>query len=265
MQGIIGAICGDIIGSTREFNPIKTKNFQLLEINSTFTDDTILTLAIAKWLTDDKNYSQKTLIKNMQELTRLYPNAGYGGSFSKWIISDNPQPYNSWGNGSAMRVSPVAWITSSLDKTEELAKISAIVTHNAPEGVVGAQATASAIYLARTGESKREIKTYIEDKYHYNLSRKIDDIRPTYTFEVSCQKSVPEAIISFLESDSYIDSIRNAISLGGDADTQSAIAGSIAAAYYKDGVPEKIANKCINILSDDLQEILNNFNDTYNM
>ncbi|WP_143741310.1 ADP-ribosylglycohydrolase family protein [Methanosphaera sp. WGK6] len=259
MKGIIGAICGDIIGSSHEFNPIKTKKFKLIDHKSTFTDDSILTLAVAKWLMDDEQRTLSTLTKLVQTFSRNYPGRGYGGRFMNWILSDNPQPYNSYGNGSAMRVSPVSWVANSLDEVEELARKSAIISHDAPEGIIGAQATASAIYLARTGSSKEEIKDYVEKTYDYNLSRKLDVIRPKYRFDETCQKSVPESIICFLESDNYEDTIRNAVSLGGDADTQAAIGGSIASAYYN--VPEEIVDMCVSLLDDNLKEILYDFND----
>lgn len=262
MKGIIGAICGDIIGSTREFHPIKTKNFELIPKYSSFTDDTVLTLAVASWLIMDKNRSTNVLINEIKSLCNSYPRAGYGGRFRKWIKSDDTKAYKSWGNGSAMRVSPVAWVADSLEETQRLAKVSAMVTHNHREGIKGAEATASSIYLARTGRSKKYIKRYVEKHYHYDLSRKLEDIRPAYRFEVSCQKSVPESIISFLESDSYEDTLRNAISLGGDADTQAAISGSIASAYYN--VPNNICSRCINKLDSNLLNILNNFNKMFN-
>ena len=253
MKGIIGAIVGDIIGSSREFNPIKTKQFNLLEDNSRFTDDTVLTLAVASWIINDDDLLQNNLVREMQRLTRRHHNAGYGGRFNEWIMSSNPMPYNSWGNGSAMRVSPVAWVYDNLEETQILAKKSAEVTHNHPEGIKGAVATASSIFLARTGKSKKYIKNYVESTWGYDLSRSLDDIRDDYKFEVSCQKSVPESIICFLESDSYVDTVRNAVSLGGDADTMSAIGGGIASAYYD--VPEDLIENCLTLLNDDLLNI----------
>ena len=261
MKGIIGAICGDIIGSTREFNPIKNKDFLLIPNNSRFTDDTVLTLSLASWIIKDQSFSKKVLINEIKRICSKYSRVGYGHRFKNWIFSEDIEAYNSWGNGSAMRVSPVAWVANSLKEAETLAKISAEVTHNHPEGIKGAVAVAGSIYLARTGESKEFIKDYIENNFKYDLSRNLDDIRPDYSFEVSCQKSVPESIICFLESEDYEDTIRNAISLGGDADTQAAIAGSIASAFYD--VPECIVNECIEKLDDSLLNILSEFNENY--
>ena len=260
MKGIIGAIAGDIIGSTYEFHPIKTKEFSLFNKKSTFTDDTIMTLAIAKWLLNDKN-SKEELVKQLQYFGNKYPNGGYGRMFKNWLHTDDPKPYGSWGNGSAMRVSPVAWVGNSLEEVQELAKTSAIVTHNHPEGVKGALATADAIYLARIGASKEEIKEHIEVRYNYNLDRTVDEIRPDYRFDVSCQGSVPESIICFLEGKDYEDTVRNAVSLGGDGDTQGAIAGSIAAAYY--GVPDEITVEAINRLDDYLLNVFLDFEEAF--
>ncbi len=260
MKGIIGAIAGDIIGSTREFNPIKTKEFNLFTRKSIFTDDTIMTLAIAKWLCEEKD-SQEVLVKNLQKFGNLYPNGGYGGCFSKWLCEDDPKPYNSWGNGSAMRVSPCAWVANSLEEAQDLAKKSAIVTHNHPEGIKGALATCDAIYLARIGASKDEIKEHIEVRYEYDLSESLDEIRHYYSFDVSCQGSVPESIICFLEAKDFEDTIRNAVSLGGDADTQAAIAGSIASAYWD--VPRNIAYKSIHKLDYMLLNVLIEFEEKF--
>ena len=231
MKGIIGAIAGDIIGSVFENNRIKTKDFDLFTRKSHFTDDTVMTLAISKWLCADKD-SKDVLIRNLKYFGNLYPNAGYGGRFMKWLAQDSPQPYGSWGNGSAMRVSPCAWVADSLEEAQDLARTSAIVTHDHPEGVKGALATSDAIYLARVGASKDEIRDHIEVRYDYDLSFTVDDIRPEYSFEISCQKSVPESIVCFLDAKDFEDTIRNAVSLGGDADTMAAIAGSIASAYW---------------------------------
>lgn len=261
MKGIIGAICGDIIGSSYEFHPVKTKDFDIFPRKSRFTDDTVMTLAVAKWLLLDPYCSENVLINQMQILGSEYPRAGYGSRFSEWLVKDNPKPYKSWGNGSAMRVSPVAWYANTLDECIELSKISARVTHNHREGIKGAQATAVSIYLARDGYSKDEIKEYVEKNYKYDLSITLDEIRPDYSFEVSCMKSVPQAIISFLEACDYEDAIRNAISLGGDADTQAAIAGSIAAAYYD--VPQSICKLCISKLDPRLHQIFREFNEKY--
>lgn len=245
MKGIIGVIAGDIIGSTREFNSIKTKDFNLFTENSIFTDDTVMTLAIAKWLCEDKT-SKDVLIENLKLFGNRYPNAGYGGMFRKWLAQDSPESYGSWANGSAMRVSPCAWVAESLEEAQKLARLSAIVTHDHPEGIKGALATSDAIYLARIGASKDEIRQHVEIHYDYDLSRTVDEIRPDYSFDVSCAGSVPESIICFLDAEDFEDTIRNAVSLGGDADTQAAIAGSIASAYWD--VSKNIAFKSIHRL-----------------
>lgn len=257
MNGIIGAICGDIIGSSHEFHPIKTKEFKLVNKYSTYTDDTVLTLAVASWLTNDESYSTQSLVRKVQKFASYYPNAGYGGRFREWIVQRNPRPYNSWGNGSAMRVSPAAWVCDTLEDTQMLAKRSAQITHNHPEGIKGAMATASAIFLARNSKSKDYIREYIESTFQYNLTRRLEDIRPDYKFEVSCQKSVPESIICFLEADSYTDTIRNAVSLGGDADTMGAISGAIASAYYD--VPTDLVDECKNRLDNNLLTVYEEF------
>lgn len=260
MKGIIGAIAGDIVGSTREHYRIKTKDFELFPLRSTFTDDTVMTLAIAQWLCEDSS-SKEVLIRNLKYFGNSYINAGYGGSFYQWLGQESPEPYGSWANGSAMRVSPCAWVAESLEESQKLAEMSAIVTHNHPEGVKGALATNDAIYLARIGASKDEIKEHIELRYGYDLSGTVDEIRPTYSFDVSCAGSVPESIVCFLDGNDFEDTIRNAVSLGGDADTQAAIAGSIASAYWD--VPEKIANESIRYLDDFLLNTFRNFEEKF--
>lgn len=257
MKGIIGAISGDIIGSSYEFNPVKTKNFKLYPRSSKFTDDTVLTLAVAKWLCTDEDTQEESLVKIVKEICSQYPDSGYGGRFNHWLTTGKTQPYNSWGNGSAMRVSPVGWAGNNLRQIEELAEISAKITHNHIEGIKGAKATAGAIYLARTRKDKDLIKKYVEDNYNYDLERKLVDIRPTYEFNESCQETVPEAVLCFLESDSYEDTIRNAVSLGGDADTLAAIAGSIAGAYYE--IPEEITDIALSKLDENLKKIYYEF------
>ncbi|RAP51097.1 MAG: hypothetical protein BZ136_00150 [Methanosphaera sp. rholeuAM74] len=254
---MIGAISGDIIGSSYEFNPVKTKHFELYPRSSKFTDDTVLTLAVAKWLCTDEDTNEESLVKIVKEICVKYPDSGYGRRFEQWLSTSNTQPYNSWGNGSAMRVSPVGWAKDTLSQTEELAEISAKITHNHIEGIKGAKATAGAVYLARTGSDKDLIKKYVEDNYGYDLERKLVDIRPEYKFNESCQETVPEAVICFLESNSYEDTIRNAISLGGDADTLAAIAGAIAAAYYE--VPDQITDMALSKLDENLKNIYNEF------
>ncbi len=260
MKGIMGAVCGDIIGSSREFNPIKTKYFELFDYNSRFTDDTVMTIAIADWLITDKT-SKNLLVNKLQYWGNKYPYAGYGGSFSKWLKENEPKPYGSWANGSAMRVSPCAWVADSLCESQKLAKLSAIVTHNHPEGIKGALATSDAIYLARNDASKDEIRNHIEKEYDYNLNKRVDEIRDCYSFDVSCARSVPESIIYFLEGNSYEDTIRNAVSLGGDADTQAAIAGSIASAYWN--IPDDIVNESLNVLSGDLLDVFFDFEEKF--
>lgn len=231
---LCGAIAGDIIGSVYEFSPFKSTEFSLFCYSSEFTDDTVMTVANADWL-----LSRDSLFGIMQDWGNRYPTAGYGGMFLNWLQNYDPQPYNSFGNGSAMRVSPVGWAFDTLEKTLEAAKQSAEVTHNHPEGIKGAQATAACIFLARTGKSKQEIKEYIENTFGYNLSCTCDEIRPSYYFDVTCQGSVPESIIAFLDSTDFESAIRLAVSLGGDADTMGAITGGIAEAFYG-GVPEHI-------------------------
>jgi ADP-ribosylglycohydrolase len=254
---MIGAIIGDIIGSVYEWNNIKTKHFQLFSPECTFTDDTVMTLAIAEGLMN--GCSAASFIKAMKKYGHIYPNAGYGGHFGSWLFSDDVNPYNSWGNGAAMRVSPVSWAFDNLSEVEKYAEISAAVTHNHPEGIKGAQATASAIFLARKGKTKDEIKTYIESKYGYDLSRTLDEIRPNYIFNESCQETVPEAITAFLESVDFEDAIRNAISLGGDSDTLAAITCSIAEEAYN--VPEEIKERALSILDGCLLDVYRQFSE----
>lgn len=255
---LYGVLYGDIAGSTYEFRSVTNYNFTTVPPESRFTDDTVMTCAVASWLMQNRKDTQ-LLVSEMQRLGNMYSRAGYGGMFRKWLKSDNPQPYNSFGNGSAMRVSPCAWVAKSLEEAEELAGISASVTHNHPEGIKGAQAVASAIYMARIGKSKEDIQEYIESKYGYNLDRTVDDIvDDEYSFDSTCQGSVPEAIIAFLDGENYEDVIRKAIYLGGDADTQAAIAGSIAEAFYK--VPNHVF-QCINEYVDKpLLDIVDEFN-----
>jgi len=258
---MIGAIVGDIAGSVYEWNNIKTKEFPLFSPECFFTDDTVMTLAIADGLMNGG--SREAFIKAMKKYGRLYPYAGYGSRFGNWILTDDTSPYNSWGNGSAMRVSPVAWAFNTLSEVEEYSEICAAVTHNHPEGIKGARATAAAIFLARTGATREEIREYIEKQYGYDLSRTLDEIRPNYRFDESCQGTVPEAIIAFLESVSFEDAIRNAISLGGDSDTLAAITGSIAEAAY--GIPKDIKDKAMSILDDFLLNTCMRFLERYSV
>ena len=254
---MLGAIIGDIVGSIYQFNGIKTKDFPLFSKRCCFTDDTVMTIAVAEGLMNGGTPDDYT--KAMKRLGRMYPNVDYGSRFFQWLFMDDSSPYNSWGNGSAMRVSPTGWYFDTLEKTENAAEVGAAVTHNHPEGIKGAQATAAAIFLARNSKSKEEIKSYIENKFCYDLSRTLDEIRPTYSFDVSCMGTVPEAIIAFLESGDFEDAIRNAISLGGDSDTLAAITGSIAEAAY--GVPRAIKVKAISRLDLPLLERLSLWQD----
>lgn len=254
---MLGAIVGDIAGSTREWHNVKSKTFELLPPGSFFTDDTVMTLAVAQWLIDDPAHEADTLVRSMQQLGRRYPRAGYGGRFRLWLREENPQPYNSWGNGSGMRVSPVALYAQTLPECLELAKRSAEVTHNHPEGIKGAQAVAAAAFMAAKGENRNAIKKIIADTFGYELNRSISQIRPGYEFTESCQGSVPEAIIAYLESTDFEDALRNAISIGGDSDTIAAMAGAVAAAEY--GIPADIAAFCTAKLTPDLQAILTRF------
>lgn len=254
---MLGAITGDIIGSFFEHSRLKFYDFDLFYTRSKFTDDTVMTLAVAEWLMSSPDKSKDDLIRIMQTFGPEYPRAGYGYRFKLWLDSDNPQPYNSWGNGSAMRVSPVGLYAATLDEALELAKITAEVSHNHPAGIAGAQTVAAAVWMARNGKSKGEIREYIMCRFNYDLTRTIEEIRPTYQWEVSCQGSVPEAIIAFLDGKDFEDVVRLAVSLGGDADTQAAIAGSIAACVYP--IPEWIADECERRLTPDLLEVMRNF------
>ena len=259
MKGIIGAIAGDVIGSAYEFNPTRDHDFELFTPESTFTDDTVLTMANARWLLEDEQHTHERLVEIMLDLCWKYADRGYGGRFARWIHDADPQPYNSFGNGSAMRVSPIGYYAQTLDECLELAKISAEVTHNHPEGIKGAQATAAAIFLARKGKTKREIRKYVEDTFHYDLSRTLDEIRPTFTFDETCQHTVPEAITCFLEGKDYEDVVRLSVALAGDADTIAAIAGSISSAV--DEVPSEITQPVIALLNEDFCTTLLRFNE----
>lgn len=251
---MLGAMIGDIVGSIYEWHNIKTTEFEFFQERCFFTDDTVLTAATAKALMTDGDFTRA-----YQDFARRYPRRGYGGNFSGWIHRADPQPYNSWGNGSAMRVSPVGFAYDSAEEVLQAAKNSAIVTHNHPEGIKGAQSTALAVFLARQDKSQEEIREAIKNRFGYDLNRRLDEIRPTYSFDVSCQGSVPEAIIAFLESLSYEDAIRKAISLGGDSDTIACITGGIAEAFYG-GVPDELAEQGRSFLPDEFKQILDDFN-----
>ncbi len=260
-----GAILGDIIGSPFEFDRgDKTKDFKLFSRRSHFTDDSVMTLAVCEALLkvgQDATVKEieDAVISSMQSWGRRYPHAGYGGYFRRWLTACHPEPYNSFGNGSAMRVSAAGWLYDSLEKTRTVAKATANVTHNHPEGIKGAEATASAIFMARNGSSKKEIKKYIEKEFHYDLNRTLNEIRPDYHMDETCQKTVPEAIIAFLEATDFEDAIRNAVSLGGDTDTLGAITGSIAEAYYR--IPEWLMTECRKRINRDMRVVLDDFND----
>lgn len=248
-----GAIAGDIIGSVYENEPVKQKTFPLFGRESRFTDDTVLTVAIADSLLSGKSYAA-----SMKQWGRRYPLAGYGQNFYQWLMSRCSVAYNSFGNGSAMRISPIGWAFDDLDRTLLEAQKSAEVTHNHPEGIKGAQAVAGSIFMCRQGKTKKEIKEWAENFSGYDLDRTTDAIRPDYKFEVSCQLSVPEAIICFLESDSFESAVRLAVSLGGDADTQACISGALAHAFYKE-LPEEIVNETEKRLPDNMKAILQEF------
>ena len=258
-----GAILGDIIGSPYEFDiGEKTKEFPLFSPQSKFTDDSVMTLAVADALMDstpedgDRKICER-LIKSMQCFGRRYPSAGYGGMFRSWLREKAPRPYGSYGNGSAMRVSAVGWLYGDLETTRRMARLTASVTHNHPEGIKGAEAVAAVIYLARTGSNKAEIRTYVCDRFGYDLSRTCDEIRPTYHHVESCQQTVPEAITAFLEGKDFEDVIRIAVSLGGDCDTLTCIAGSMAEAFY--GIPENLRQEAQTRLPEDLRAVLERF------
>jgi ADP-ribosyl-[dinitrogen reductase] hydrolase len=254
---ILGAIIGDVIGSVFEWNNVKSTDFELFSKATDFTDDSVLTFATMDSILNGIDYS-----KSYQEYGRRFPNRGYGGNFQYWIHEPDPQPYNSWGNGSAMRVSPVGWAYNTLEEVLHEAERSAAVTHNHPEGIKGAQAVASAVFLARQGSSKAEIKKFIKDKFAYDLERQLEVIRKTYVFDVSCQGSVPEAIIAFLESKDFEDAIRLAISIGGDSDTIACITGGIAEAFYKE-IPEFIIDNTLKTIPSKMIDLVEKFSAKY--
>jgi len=255
---MIGAIIGDIVGSIYEGNPIKWTDFSLFGEKSNFTDDTVLTIATAHSILEGVDYAP-----SFKRYGRKYT-AGYGANFYDWVHSSSNEPYNSWGNGSAMRVSPVGFAFNSVDEVLHEAKRNAEVTHNHPEGIKGAQATALAIFLARMGTGKEEIKDEISDRFSYDLSRTVDDIRPNYYFKMSCQESVPESIIAFIDSEDFEGAVRNAVSLGGDADTMACIAGGIAQAFYKT-IPQEIILEARSRIPEEFSELVDNFNRKFNI
>lgn len=273
---MLGAIYGDIVGSVYEFNNIRTKNFELFSEKSKFTDDTVMTLAVANALLifnettsadnlidapceNNLNYFKEILINEMHRLGKLYLDAGYGVRFFFWLMKNNKEPYGSYGNGSAMRVSPVAWYANSLEEAVDFAQASAEVTHNHPEGIKGAVCTAGATYLARTGATMDEIKAFVGE--HYKIDFTLDEIRSTYQFNETCQDTVPQAMQAFFESNSFDDAIRNAISIGGDSDTLAAITGAVAEAYY--GMTEREVRSVADRLDSTLLNVLNDFRNRF--
>lgn len=250
---MMGAIAGDIIGSVYEAYPIKTKTFPLFAPECRFTDDTVLTVAVADCLLHGRDYAEA-----FHEYVHRYPDAGFGGTFYKWALNRSQTPYNSWGNGSAMRVSPIGFAFDSLSEVLAEAERSAAVTHNHPEGIRGAQAVAAAVFLARTGNSKISIKQYLQKTFGYRMEMCLAKIRPMYGFDVSCQGSVPQSISAFAESQDYEDAVRNAVSLGGDADTMACIAGAVAEAYYGK-IPNDIRQQALSCLDGDLIAVIKEF------
>lgn len=256
---MLGAIAGDIIGSVYESHCLKTTEFAIFTAYSTYTDDTVLTVAVADCILHRKDYATE-----FKRYAMKYPYAGFGGMFFRWASSDDAKPYNSFGNGSAMRVSPIGFAFDTMEEVLAEARRSAEVTHNHPEGVKGAQAIAAAIFLARQGKDKGEIRQFIEESFGYDLHRTLEQIRPHYYFDVTCQGSVPEAIIAFLESTDYEDAVRNAVSLGGDADTLACMTGGIAQAYYGI-IPVDIIEEVRSRLDPDLLTVVEQFNARYRL
>ncbi len=260
---MIGAIYGDIVGSMYEFDNIKTKEFEIFSPEMEFTDDSVMTVAVADALLrespHDEDAFRRVLIERMHHFGNLYPKAGYGGHFLFWLIKRIHEPYGSYGNGSAMRVSPAGWCATSLKEAEKIGSLTASVTHDHPEGLKGAKVTAGAIYLAKSGASKKEIREYVE-KY-YDIDFTLADIRPFYSFDVTCQGTVPQAMVAFLESESFEDAIRNAISIGGDSDTLAAICGAVAEAYF--GMSEEERMEAILRLDAPLAEVAERFYEKY--
>lgn len=252
-KAMLGAIAGDVIGSIYEWDNIKSKDFELVHPGCFFTDDTVLTVALAEAILSGSDY-----VALLKSYAARYPYAGYGGRFEEWAFSDDSQPYNSWGNGAAMRISPVGFAFASLDEVMSKALAYTRVTHDHPEGIKGAQATAACVFLARTGSNRAEIRKHVEATFGYDLSRTLDQIRPTYEFDESCQGTVPQAITAFLESTDFEDAIRNAVSLGGDSDTLACITGGMAEAFYG-GVPAAIARAIMGKLDAPLRTVTKKF------
>jgi ADP-ribosylglycohydrolase len=254
---MLGAVAGDIIGSAFEFHPVRITKFELFSAKSTFTDDTVLTIATADCILHNKDYA-----RTFKEYGRRYPNAGYGGNFRRWLFSKDSKSYNSYGNGSAMRVSPVGFAFKTLNDVLKEAECSAAVTHNHPEGIKGAQAVAAAIFLAKRDSDKKLIGEYIQTTFGYKLDRTLNEIRPNYHFDETCQGSVPEAITAFLESDDYEDAVRKAVSLGGDSDTLACMAGGIAQAFYK-VIPGYIIKETRKRLDSELLKVVDEFEEKF--
>lgn len=270
---MLGAIIGDMVGSVYEFDNIKKVDFPFFSARSTYTDDSIMTVAVAEWLLVDNTHSHEMLEKIMVRYAQAYtfPMGGYGGGFAQWLfrperlvdyrtgeLAGKRVPYNSWGNGAAMRASAVGWKFRTLEETERVAALSASITHDHPEGIKGAQATAAAVFLARTGKTKQEIKDYIEKRFGYDLGTHTDEIRKTYGWEDSCQGTVPPAIRAFLDSTDFESAVRIAVSLGGDSDTLACITGGIAEAYYGE-IPDDIYKKAIGMLPVEFIHVLKVF------
>lgn len=257
-ENMLGAIAGDIIGSVFEHENVKTTKFRLFRPSSRFTDDTVLTVAVADCLLNQEDYAKK-----FEDYYYFYPDSGFGSGFQDWARSQEHKPYNSWGNGAAMRVSPIGYAFCDLQQVLNEAEKSAIVTHNHPEGIKGAQTVAGTIFLARHGSTKTDLKRFIESHFGYDLSRSLNEIRPTYSFDISCQGTVPQAITAFLESNDFEDAIRKAISLGGDSDTLACIAGGIAEAFYK-RIPDTIVRQVFRILDERLSNVVQAFMAKFN-
>ena len=258
---MLGAIIGDMVGSTREWHNVKTQEFELLPPGSHFTDDTVMTLAVAEWLMAEEKHTEQRLIDSMQDLGRRYFDAGYGRMFRRWLLSDHPQPYGSFGNGSAMRVSPVGLYARSLEEALDLAQISAAVTHNHPEGIKGAQAVAACIYLNKIGKSRMGIRQYVENHFGYDLNFPLEKLRDSYMFDETCQGSVPVAIMAFLQRNGEEAALRLAISMGGDSDTIACMTAAIALAGKISNMDfaEKIWQQCESLLPPDLLDIARRF------
>ena len=267
---MLGAIIGDTVGSVYEFNNIKTTDFPLFGLRSNYTDDSIMTMAVADWLLTDPHHGMDTLEASFLDFAKKFPcpMGGYGSGFNRWLFHPEAlgdygsrdfkpgtrHPYNSFGNGAAMRCSANGWMFDTLEETERVAGLSAAITHNHPEGIKGAQSTAAAIFMARNGKSKEEIRNYISTKYGYNLNRTCDEIRPVYDWDASCQGTVPEAMVAFFDSTDFESAIRLAVSLGGDSDTLACITGGIAEAFYKN-IPDSIALKIWELIPEDFKAI----------